>query len=129
MPKRYSNKMEDIKKLIENLENQMKQMIENQHKIENKMNKIQEKLENIEKDIYIDEESDSDIICPYCNYEFEIEYDEEEKETECPSCHNIIELDWSGNLENDDFNECFGDCRSCGGCGTINDTDDDNEEE
>ena len=102
----------------------MQQILEQQENIEKKMTKIQEKLENIEKDIYIDEECDEEIVCPYCNYEYEIEYDEEKKETECPNCHNIIELDWSGDLENDNPYECGGHCGSCGGCGSFDDLDD-----
>ena len=40
------------------------------------------------------------ISCPYCNYEFEVEYDDENHETVCPKCNNLIELDW-GEFEDD----------------------------
>ena len=34
------------------------------------------------------------------------------EEVECPECKNTIELDWSGNLEDD----CQGNCSHCAGC-------------
>ena len=40
------------------------------------------------------------ISCPYCNFEFDVEYDEENHETTCPKCNNLIELDW-GEFEDD----------------------------
>ena len=40
------------------------------------------------------------ISCPYCNFEFNVEYDDENHETICPKCNNLIELDW-GEFEDD----------------------------
>ena len=51
--------------------------------------------------------------------------DENKTEIECPECKNIIELDWSGDLDDDHHQGCSGDCSSCHGCGDK----DDNEED
>jgi len=66
--------------------------------------------------------SNFEIVCPYCEYEFVIDANEDKKEVECPECKNIIELDWSGNLDEDD--ECSGHCHGCSGCGDSDEDDD-----
>ena len=75
------------KQEIENLEDTQKQLIE-------RIDKMQRVIDNIEKDIYSDEGFDFEIVCPYCNYEFVVDMDEEKTEIECPECKNMIELDW-----------------------------------
>ena len=40
------------------------------------------------------------INCPYCGFEFGVEYDDTKNETICPNCNNLIELDW-GEFEDD----------------------------
>ena len=40
------------------------------------------------------------IACPYCGFEFHVEYDDANLETTCPKCKNLIELDW-GEFEDD----------------------------
>lgn len=40
------------------------------------------------------------INCPYCGFEFQVEYDDSKTETICPKCNNLIELDW-GEFEDD----------------------------
>ena len=56
----------------------------------------------------------------------------EDNEIECPECHNIIELDLNGDIEDEIGNnaECFGNCPSCGGCGfkQQHNSDDDDED-
>ena len=51
----------------------------------------------------------------YCNYEFIADVDENKTEIECPECKNMIELDWSGDTE-DDMDSCSGNCSGCSGC-------------
>ena len=56
----------------------------------------------------------------------------EDNEIECPECHNIIELDLNGDIEDEIGNNntgCFGNCPSCGGCGfkQQHNSDDDDE--
>lgn len=90
-------------------------LLEMQKGLENRMDKMQRIIDNIEKDIYSDEGFDFEIICPYCNYEFIADVDENKTEIECPECKNMIELDWSGDTE-DDMNSCSGNCSGCSGC-------------
>ncbi len=100
--------MDYKKEEIDTIEKKQKEMDE-------KMEKIETILSNIEKDIYSEDGFDFEIVCPYCNYEFVIDIDEEKTEVECPECHNIIELDWSGEIDEGHHN-CSGSCSSCHGC-------------
>ncbi len=100
--------MDYKKEEIEKLEKTQKQ-------IEEKMSKMQNVIDNIEKDIYTEDGFDFEIVCPYCNYEFIIDVDENKTEIECPECKNIIELDWTGDLSDDDKG-CQGNCHGCNGC-------------
>ncbi len=118
--------LDEMDKIIEYEETKIDKIEEKQKEMEEQIEKMQKVIENIEKDIYIEDEYDFDIICPYCDYEFSIEYNEEEKETECPQCHNIIELDWSGDIEEQEAG-CSGNCTQCGGC--VENDEEDNEEE
>ena len=98
---------------------ELKRLEEQQDKIEEKMSKMQNVIDNIEKDIYTDEGYDFEIVCPYCNSEFMIDMDENKKEIECPDCRNIIELDWSGDVDDrQENNDCQGNCHGCHGCET-----------
>ena len=49
--------------------------------------------------------------------------DENKKEIECPDCKNIIELDWSGDVDDESDSGCQGSCHGCHGC----DSDDDDD--
>ena len=102
------NIMDYKKEEIEKLEKTQKQ-------IEEKMSKMQSVIDNIEKDIYTEDGFDFEIVCPYCNYEFIIDVDENKTEIECPECKNVIELDWTGDLS-DDTEGCQGNCHGCNGC-------------
>ena len=106
------------KQEIESLEDTQKQLIE-------RIDKMQKVIDNIEKDIYSDEGFDFEIVCPYCNYEFVIDTDEEKTEIECPECKNMIELDWSGDPSEDD--ECNGHCSGCSGCDDLEENDEDDD--
>ena len=44
---------------------------------------------------------------------------------ECPECKNIIELDWSGDLYDDENDGCSGHCCGCSGCGDIEEDEED----
>lgn len=104
------------KQEIDNLESTQKQLIK-------RIDKMQNVIDNIERDIYSDEGFDFEIVCPYCNYEFMIDMDSEKTEIECPECKNMIELDWTGDINDDD--ECSGHCSECSGCDDIDDEEDD----
>jgi predicted transcriptional regulator len=115
---------------IDNLSNvadkKIEKLEEKQKYLDDKMNELQSSINEIEGDIYDEEEGDFDfeIICPYCNNEFEIDLsiiDESKNEIRCPECNNIIELDWNG--EEDEG--CSGHCGGCHGCGEDEEDDED----
>ena len=92
--------IEKIDEILNNKNEELEQLLEMQKNLEARMDKMQAILDNIEKDIYSDEGFDFEIICPYCNYEFIADIDDSKTEVQCPECKNMIELDWSG--ENDE---------------------------
>ena len=114
--------MSDLNQQIENILKEMKEIKENQKIMTEKMTKMQQVIDHIENDIYSDEGFDFEIVCPYCEYEFVIDVDENKKEIECPECKNTIELDWSGDLEED--TGCSGHCHGCSGCEDSDEDDD-----
>ncbi len=121
--------IEKIDEILNNKNEELEQLIEMQKNLEARMDKMQTILDNIEKDIYSDEGFDFEIICPYCNYEFIADIDDSKTEVQCPECKNMIELDWSG--ENDeDSDECSGHCSGCSGCDPEEEQDEqDNEDD
>ena len=109
--------IDEMDMLIDYKTQTMKDLEEKQKEIDEKMNKMQQIIDNIEKDIYSEDGFDFEIICPYCDNQFVIDVDENKTEVECPVCNNIIELDWSGDLEDD--MDCEQDCSGCHGCDDI----------
>lgn len=117
--------MSDLENKIEQLLKEVKELKENQKEMTEKMSKMQQVIDHIEDDIYEEEGFDFEIVCPYCEHEFVIDTSEDKTEIECPECKNIIELDWSGNLD-DENDGCSGNCCGCSGCGDdTSDEDDD----
>ena len=109
--------LKELDSISNNKEEKINQLEETQRQLDEKMQKIQQVIDNIEKDIYSEEGFDFEIVCPYCNYEFIIDMDENKKEIECPECENIIELDWSGDISDENEIEgCNGNCGSCQDC-------------
>ncbi len=104
-------------------EDEVKNLQHAQEELEKRVEKMSQIIDKIEQDIYADEGFDFEIICPYCDYEFIIDEDENKKEVECPNCKNIIDLEWNGELD-DNYQGCSGSCSICGGC----DIEDDIEE-
>ena len=100
---------------LSNIENKLDLILQNQKNLEIRMSKLENSIKRIEEDIYIDDDYEFEIICPYCNYEFTVDMDEDKKEVTCPECKNIIELDMTGDL--DDECMCGSDgCSGCNGC-------------
>ncbi len=91
----------------------IKEIEERQEEINNRINNVQTMVDEIEGDIYEDDDGyEFEIVCPYCNYEFTTDIEDEEKdEIRCPKCNNIIELDWN----TDDEYACDGNCTHCHG--------------
>ena len=108
--------LNQIDNIVEYKSENLTRLENSQKELEDKVKKMQNILDNIEKDIYSEDGFDFEIVCPYCNYEFVIDVDENKTEIQCPECQNIIELDWSGNPDDDAENGCNGDCHGCNGC-------------
>ena len=106
--------IDEMDMLVDYKTQKMSELEQKQKEIDDKMSKMQQIIDNIEKDIYSDEGFDFEIICPYCDNQFVIDVDEDKTEVECPVCNNIIELDWSGEVEEDVG--CNGSCSGCHGC-------------
>ena len=106
--------IEQMEETINSNGKRIKELEKKQDEIDRKMESINNIVEEIENDIYMDEEDEEfHIVCPYCNFEFSENFDENRKEIQCPECNNIIELDW-----NDEDDGCSGHCHGChGGCG------------
>lgn len=94
---------------------EMEKLEKTQKQIDEKLLKMQQIIDNIENDIYAEDGFDFEIACPYCNYEFIIDVDENKTEIECPECKNTIELDWTGDVD-DEPDNCSGNCHGCNGC-------------
>lgn len=111
--------LDEIDYILQYKQEEMDKIEDTQNQLNEKIGKMQQVIDNIEKDIYTEEGFDFEIVCPYCNYEFIIDVDENKTEVECPECQNVIELDWSGEVEEDLDNQggCLsGNCSSCHGC-------------
>ena len=110
--------------IMEYKEEKISELEKTQKQLDERMAKMQQIIDHIEKDIYSEDGFDFEIVCPYCNYEFIIDLDENKTEIECPECQNMIELDWTGDIDDED-NGCHGSCGSCGGCHDEENEDDD----
>ncbi len=119
--------LEEMDRIMEYRKQEVEELEKKQNQLDEKMEKMEQIVSHIEQDIYSEDGFDFEIVCPYCNYEFVIDVDEEKTEIECPECHNMIELDWSGDLE-DDEQGCSGSCSSCHGCAEDVEEEDDTEE-
>ena len=115
--------IEQMENIMNYKEEKLNQLEDKQKEIDKKMEKMQQIINHIEEDIYAEDGFDFEIVCPYCNYEFIIDLDENRTEIECPECKNIIELDWSGNVDNEGQTGCSGHCGGCSGCSSDEDED------
>ncbi len=97
--------LEQMDKLIQDNEEKIESIILNQNDLNKKILKMEKQLEEIESDIYMDESTEVNVSCPYCNYQFTVDVDESDSEIICPECNNIIELDWNDG--------CSGNCSDC----------------
>lgn len=108
--------IDELDKVMELSQKRVNQVYENQKMIEKKMAELEKGMNTIEKELFVEDEYDFEIVCPYCNYEFLTDLNSDKKEIECPECHNTIELDW-----NQEEHDCSGHCGECGGCGSDHD--------
>lgn len=98
--------LDEIDKLAELNLDRINVMLDREKELGHKISKMEKIISNIEKEVFVNQDCDFEIICPYCNTEFVIDLgDEEEHEVRCPECRNTIELDW-----HDDHDCCDHDC-------------------
>ena len=110
-----------IDRITELTDARIKVIEEKQKEINTRINNVQSAVDGIESDIYEDDDAnyEFEIVCPYCNYEFTADIEDENKEEiVCPECQNTIELDWN----QDDLEGCTGSCHTCHSqCGVAED--------
>ena len=108
---------DELESVFKYKEDEIKRLEERQKQADDKLDEMDSIIKNITRDIY-DEYEDFEIICPYCNYEFDSDVDETVSEVICPECQNMIELDWG--LDVDDNSSCTGNCSGCNECNEDN---------
>ena len=113
---------DEINRMEEMSATRTETLAQSQAVLQERVDKLENQLKSMEKELYIDEESDFAITCPYCNAEFVVDYDDLKDEIECPECSNTIELDWGDDCEGHDG--CCG--HGCSHCG--HDDEDDEED-
>ena len=97
--------LDELDKLAEINLNRLNTMIDREKELETKIENMEKIINKLEKEVYSsDDDSDFEIVCPYCNTEFIEDFSNRIKyEVRCPECDNIIELDWNEEeLEDDD---------------------------
>jgi len=108
----YNMFFDEVNRIEEMTATRMEAVAVAQATLQEKVEKLENEVKSMEKELFIDEESDFSITCPYCNNEFIIECEELKDEIECPECNNIIELDWGDGCSCGD-DECAHDCSHC----------------
>lgn len=100
-----------IDRLTSLTDSRIKEIESRQQEIITRINSVQSVVDGIENDIYEDDENyEFEIVCPYCNYEFTTDIEDENKnKIQCPECHNTIELDWN----QEEMETCSGSCSHC----------------
>lgn len=104
---------DELENVFRYKEDKIKQIEQRQNLADEKLEEMDAIIKNITRDIY-DEYEDFEIICPYCNYEFDSDVDETISEIICPECQNTIELDWGEDIGQS--LDCTGDCSGCNEC-------------
>ena len=118
----YNMFFDEINRMEEMSATRTETLAQSQAVLQERVEKLENQLKSMEKELYIDEESDFAITCPYCNEEFVVDYDDLKDEIECPECNNTIELDWG--------DDCEGNDGCCGhGCSHCENDDEDDEED
>lgn len=108
----YNLFFDEINRIEDMTAARMETIAGTQAALQEKVENLENEMKSMEKELYIDEDSDFSITCPYCNYELIVESEDLKDEIECPECNNIIELDWGD--ECDGHDGCCGhDCSHC----------------
>ena len=102
--KLYDAIFKNLEEIVDYKEDKIKQMEIRQEKNSKKLEEMENKLENLSSEFY-EEDAVFEIVCPYCNSEFDVNIDKNSNEIVCPECNNIIELDWNDEDENGEYGE------------------------
>ena len=96
--------LDELDKLAEINLNRLNTMVDREKELEAKIESMEKIIDKLEKEVYSsDEDSDFEIVCPYCNSEFIEDFSNGIKyEVRCPECDNVIELDWNEEELEDD---------------------------
>lgn len=112
----YNFFLDEVTELEQTMNKKLLAIAESQLHVEEEIKTMSKSIKNIEKDIYMDddtenEDCDIEIKCPYCNETFSAEMNDiTAQEIICPECNNTIELDWG---EDEDCNCSDNDCDCC----------------
>ena len=96
-----------VKDVIENYDNIFNKYDEKIDYLEKFQNESERRIDDLERRIkYFEkllemEDYDIFVTCPYCGFEFQTEYDENIEEIPCPECGRLIDIDWSDDEENE----------------------------
>ncbi len=97
--------IDELDKIADLNMDKMNAMLEKHKELNERIAKLEGTMDTIEKELFLDEWADFEITCPYCNYEFVVDFSKGvKKEINCPECNNVIELDWNQN--DDDEQGC-----------------------
>ena len=101
---------DELDRLAENNISRIDGLAARYNEVNNRISKMENSIKKIEKDIYIEDEYDFEITCPYCEYVFNVDFEDGvKKEVKCPECDNTIELDWN----EEEQSHCGGGCSAC----------------
>lgn len=127
--------LDEVDKLTELSFDRLNVMIDREKELSKKIANMEKIISNLEREVFIPQECDFEIVCPYCNSEFVQDLAKGiEDEVRCPECGNMIEIDWH-ETEECCGHDCSGEC-NCEVCidednveQETQEQDDDDEEE
>ena len=90
----FDEMLKKIREIVIYKTKEVSELKETQKEHDKKIEELHERIKDIYEDFYEEEYDSFELTCPYCNYYFEAEIDESQKEITCPECKNPIELDW-----------------------------------
>ena len=119
--------LDEMDKLAEINLKKLNVLVDKEKQLARKVANVEKAMDHIQKEMYISQDYDFEIMCPYCNEEFVEDFSDGIKnEIRCPECDNVIELDWHedegcscgcGNEDCDCDDDCDYDCGDDCDCG------------